>query len=107
MWEKGQSGNPDGSKKPKRFLAALERAMHEDGGRKLRDAADKLLQCAASGEPWAIQMLADRLDGKAIQQISADSDGGAVAIALVAYHPAQLHSQALPAPSTNVPRLGD
>ena len=103
-WAPGESGNPNGSKKPKRFLAALERAMHEDGGRKLRDAADKLLKCAADGEPWAIQMLADRLDGKVIQQISADSDGGAVAIALIAYDPAQLHSQAIPAPSTA--RLG-
>ena len=107
MWEPGQTGNPDGAKKPRKFLAALERALAVDGGEKIRRVAEKLIDSAMAGEPWAIQMLADRLDGKPVQQISADSDGGAVAIALVAYHPAQLHSQALPAPSTNVPRLGD
>ncbi len=57
---------------PKRFLAALERAMKQDDGTLLRKAAEKLLKLAAAGEPWAVQMLADRLDGKAAQEISAE-----------------------------------
>ena len=100
-WQPGESGNPNGSKKPKRFLQALERAMASDEGNLLRSAAEKLLKCAADGEPWAIQMLADRLDGKPVQQIAADPDGGTVAIALVAYHPAQLPAETV---STSGPR---
>lgn len=35
----------------------------------MRDAAEKLLDCASKGEPWAIQQLADRLDGKPSQSV--------------------------------------
>ena len=69
MWKPGQSGNPSGQQREKRFLAALERAITQDDGKKLRSAAEKLLDCAVAGESWAIQQLADRLDGKASQQI--------------------------------------
>ena len=68
-WKPGQSGNPGGSPKEKKFLAALERAITQDDGKKLRSAAEKLLDCAVAGESWAIQQLADRLDGKATQSI--------------------------------------
>ena len=69
MWKPGQSGNPNGQQREKKFLAALERAISQDDGKKLRSAAEKLLDCAVAGESWAIQQLADRLDGKATQQI--------------------------------------
>lgn len=69
MWKPGQSGNPSGAQREKKFLAALERAILQDDGVKLRAAAEKLLDCAVEGESWAIQQLADRLDGKASQQI--------------------------------------
>lgn len=69
MWKSGTSGNPGGTIREKKFLAALERAVAQDSGVKLRQAADKLLDCAALGEPWAIQQLADRLDGKPTQQV--------------------------------------
>ena len=46
------------------FLAALKRAIAQDDGQKLRNAADSLICAAERGEPWAIQCLADRLDGK-------------------------------------------
>lgn len=69
MWKPGQSGNPGGTIREKQFLAALERAVKQDDGKKLRAAAEKLLDCAAAGEPWAIQQLADRLDGKPTQQV--------------------------------------
>lgn len=76
MFQPGQSGNPAGTQKQKRFLAALERAIAQDDSKRLRDAADKLLEEAANGQPWAIQMLADRLDGKVAQQINhAGHDG--------------------------------
>ena len=74
QWPPGQSGNPAGGAKVKRFFAALERAIAQEDGKKLRDAADKLLELAAVGEPWAVQMLADRLDGKPAQQLQLQGD---------------------------------
>ena len=68
-WKQGESGNPGGTVREKKFLAALERAVAQDDGKKLRDAAESLLKSAADGEPWAIQQLADRLDGKPTQQV--------------------------------------
>lgn len=68
----GQSGNPEGRRKEKKFAAALERAIIQDDGNRLRQAAEKLLDLAAGGEAWAIGMLADRLDGKPQQETSAD-----------------------------------
>lgn len=65
----GQSGNPDGTRREKKFAAALERAIAQDDGKRLREAAESLLSNAAAGEPWAIQQLADRLDGKPTQQV--------------------------------------
>jgi hypothetical protein len=66
-FQKGQSGNPSGRQRVKPFREALDRAIAQDDGKRIRKAADKLLDSAADGEPWAIQMLADRLDGKALQ----------------------------------------
>lgn len=73
MWQKGQSGNPTGKSRQKRFLETLDRAILQDEGKSLRAAADKLLACAQAGEPWAIQMLADRLDGKPHQSVDLDA----------------------------------
>jgi hypothetical protein len=67
----GVSGNPAGSTKNRRFFDALDRAIAQDDSKRLRAAADKLLDLAAEGEPWAVQMLADRLDGRALQSIDA------------------------------------
>lgn len=66
---KGQIANPKGrqpSAKP--FQAALSRVLAQDS-KKLRKIADQLVNAATAGEPWAIQMIADRLDGKVIQQV--------------------------------------
>ena len=73
-WAPGQSGNPAGASGPKRFHAALERALLQDDGKKLRAAVEKMLDAAANGEPWAIQFLAERLDGKAQQTVSVIRD---------------------------------
>lgn len=73
-WQKGQSGNPNGSSGPRRFHAAIERALAQDNSDKLRKAVDAMLDAAAEGQPWAIQFLADRLDGKADQTIRVARD---------------------------------
>src|SRR4051812_29386876 len=69
-FEPGKSGNPGGTSGPKRFQAALERAMAQDDGKRLRAAVESMLDAAAAGEVWAIQFLADRLDGKAAQTVN-------------------------------------
>jgi hypothetical protein len=34
----------------------------------MRRIAEKLVDCALNGEPWAIAQVADRIDGKAITE---------------------------------------
>ena len=71
----------------------LERAITQDDGKRLRRAAEALLDAAASGDLPAIKELADRLDGKASQQIVAtDDEGRTIAIALVSYNPIPMES---------------
>ena len=101
-FEPGHSGNPSGTKTERKFLAALLRAIAQDDAVRLRSAAEKLLDLAASGESWAIKELADRLDGRPPQAIQAqDAEGRDLAIALIAYapnHSIPLRTEALPAP---------
>ena len=71
----GKSGNPAGAPlKSKRFFTALDRAIEQDDAKRLRAAAERLLDLAAQGEPWATQMLADRLDGKPAQSLTVAGD---------------------------------
>ena len=68
-----QPGNKHGSReKPRVFDGALRRAIAQDSADRVRKAAEKLLDCAAEGQPWAINALADRLDGKAHQSVSVE-----------------------------------
>lgn len=63
-----QRGNKYGRGRDARaraFDGALRRAIAQDTGARLANAVEKLLDLAASGEPWAVAMLADRLDGSA------------------------------------------
>ena len=76
-YKPGQSGNPAGSAKIKRFIAAIDRAIAQDSGDRLRKAADKLLDLAAAGEAWALKELADRLDGKSAQSVAITGNEGA------------------------------
>ena len=64
-----EKGNKLGEK-GKLFDGALRRAIAQDSGARLRKAAEQLLSKAAEGEAWAINQLADRLDGKAQQSVS-------------------------------------
>ena len=64
----------------------LDRAITADDSKRLRQAAEALLDAAAAGDLAAIKELADRLDGKPSQQIVAtDDEGRALAIGLIAY----------------------
>lgn len=69
----GQPGNNNAGKN-KPFWRAIDRAIAQDNGKRLRDAAEKLLDLAANGEQWAVKELGDRLDGKAHQSIDAKID---------------------------------
>lgn len=70
-WTKGQSGNPAGGPKDKLFADAVRVAVNRegpDGRKKLFALADKLVAEALNGESWAMQQVADRLDGKPAQE---------------------------------------
>ena len=70
VFVKGQSGNPGGQPKEKQFEASLRMVANRsepDGIKKLTRIAEKLVECALDGEGWAIQQVADRLDGKPAQ----------------------------------------
>ena len=76
-FEKGKSGNPTGRPKEKVFADALRLAVNRDdkeGRKKLQSIAEKLVDCALAGESWAIQQVADRLDGKPAQESTVTFD---------------------------------
>lgn len=77
----GQPGNNNAAKN-KSWRKALDRAIAQDNGERLRLAAEKLLDLAAAGESWAVKELGDRLDGKAAQAITND-DGDVFRIDLI------------------------
>jgi hypothetical protein len=60
------------------FRAALDRAIAQDDAKRIRKAAETLLDRAAAGEPWALGMLADRLDGKPVQPVAGADDHPAI-----------------------------
>lgn len=70
-WKKGESGNPKGPQKTKPFADALHVALAEEcpirKARKLRLIANKLVDAAVEGEPWAVKEVMDRIDGKPAQ----------------------------------------
>jgi len=68
-------GNQNAAKS-RLFEQTLKRAIAQDDGARLRKAAEQVLDKAAQGEPWAIGMLADRLDGRPSQQIVGAGEEG-------------------------------
>jgi hypothetical protein len=66
-----ENGNKHGAK-ARLFDSALKRAIAQDDGARLRKAAETLLTLASEGERWAVEMLADRLDGKAHQSVTVE-----------------------------------
>lgn len=72
MWKKGETGNPRGIGAEKQYTAALRAAVNTEDPktrrRKLLMIAEKAADLAVKGEAWAIQHVADRLDGKPAQE---------------------------------------
>lgn len=69
----GQLGN-DNASKGTPWRQALNRAIAQDDGKRLRKAAETLLDLAAAGEAWAVKELGDRIDGKAPQPVDVSGD---------------------------------
>ena len=67
------AGAPEGNNNYKKgaiFNDALRRAIAQDDGKRIRGAAEKLLDLASEGTPWAVRELADRTDGKAAMSVA-------------------------------------
>ena len=77
-WKPGQSGNPRGRLPDKLFADQLRMVLFEEdkvtGRRKMRVIAEKLVEQAIAGEGWAIQQVADRIDGKPAQETNLNID---------------------------------
>jgi hypothetical protein len=74
VWKPGETGNPEGSRKMKLWRESLDRAITQDDGKRLRAAAERLLDMAADGDIAALNHLADRLDGKPAQALTVGGD---------------------------------
>lgn len=61
---------------------AIRKAIVQEDGKRLREGVDKLLDAFASGEPWAIEQITNRLEGKPAQahEIGGTGEDGAVVI---------------------------
>ena len=90
-WEKGQSGNPKGRPKgPSLNNLLSERLMEvKDGRSKAQYLADVLLEMALSKDKFAIGLIWERMEGKALQQIDMTSAGESLN-ANVSFHGADL-----------------
>lgn len=67
------AGRPPSEKTFANMLRVAIKEAHEDGKDRLRAVADALVTKAMSGDIPAIKEIADRLDGKAVQQIDMDA----------------------------------
>lgn len=65
-----------GKQKDKPFVDALRMEIAEagDNHKRLRAIARKALDLAEAGEAWAVQFVADRLDGKPAQSVEVSGD---------------------------------
>jgi Family of unknown function (DUF5681) len=76
-WKPGESGNLKGAPpKSRRFSVILDRAIEQDDAKRLRQGIEKLLDKVSEGEAWALQMLADRLEGKPRQAMEHSGPDG-------------------------------
>ena len=86
-WKKGQSGNPAGRTTDKALTEALRIELREagkDGLTRSRRVVRKLLQVAEEGNVTAIQLVFDRLEGKAPQSIDMHHSGELTLVDLLA-----------------------
>jgi hypothetical protein len=88
MWEKGQSGNPKGRKANDRCLTRVLRQglkqKDADGNRNIDVIAEKVMSLARQGERWAVEFIAERVEGKPVQALEhSGPEGKAIAFTLV------------------------
>ena len=70
----GQSGNPNGRPKGVQSIPDILRKIGDeegtaDGKSKLDVIMYKVFQFALEGKPWAVQFIADRTEGRALERI--------------------------------------
>lgn len=82
MWKKGESGNPAGTapggQRRKLITSHIERelmqmaedASNDQDATKARRVAEKVVQLALAGNPWAIQFVTERTEGKPDQNVN-------------------------------------
>jgi hypothetical protein len=73
-FKKGQSGNPNGRPKKINTIPDILRKIGEEegaanGNTKLEVVMRKIFQYALEGKSWAVQFIADRTEGKAIERL--------------------------------------
>ena len=73
-FKKGQSGNPNGRPKGVQSIPDILRKIGDeegtiDGKSKLDVIMYKVFQFALEGKPWAVQFIADRTEGKALERV--------------------------------------
>lgn len=77
-WKPGQSGNPKGRpKKPfciPEILRQISDEIHEGNLTKLESLLRLVYDHALAGEPWAVNFIADRLEGKPKQALSVQTE---------------------------------
>lgn len=61
-------------RKAKRITEAMERACLADDGKRIREGVDKLLDAFADGQPWAVEQVWSRLEGKPAQAVTVSGD---------------------------------
>ncbi len=79
MAERGAPVGNTNAAKAKVFYDAVRKACVQEDWRRLNAGVEQLLDNAAAGERWALEMLRDTTDGKPKQQVEvAGEDGGPV-----------------------------
>ena len=71
----GQPGN-ENARKGKLFYGELRKTLVQNDALKLRQIAEKLVESAIEGEPWAVKEVMDRMDGKPLQATSIENTDG-------------------------------
>ena len=67
-------GNRNAAKENRLWGETIRRVVTQQNSMRLRAAAEKLVAQAEAGDIAALRELGDRLDGKAVQQITAEVD---------------------------------
>ncbi len=66
-------GNTNGAKKNRMLTDALKRELTQNPD-EVRKIARKVIDSAIDGQPWAQQLIHDRVDGKVPQPLVGDED---------------------------------